>query len=190
MAQTLETLTRRTSSMRGIRSVVHTMKTLSVLNAAPYERAAQAIEAYHESVRTGLHAFVLRFGLLGSVGPAVASAGTRVMIVFGSDHGLCGNYNEALAQHVAARCFTGPGPETMVLCIGAQMADARADARISVDSTLFPAALVDGNGRPANLLTQRLDAIRSAHARAEISVTLAYVARQAEAGSGRGRQAR
>ena len=54
MAQTLETLARRTTSMQGIRSVVHTMKTLSVINSAPYEQAARAIEAYHDTVLDGL----------------------------------------------------------------------------------------------------------------------------------------
>ena len=45
MTQSLEALSRRMDSMKGIRGVVHTMKTLSVINAAPYEHAATAIEA-------------------------------------------------------------------------------------------------------------------------------------------------
>jgi F-type H+-transporting ATPase subunit gamma len=43
MPQTLETLGRRTTSMRGIRSVVQTMKTLSVINSAPYEQVSDGI---------------------------------------------------------------------------------------------------------------------------------------------------
>ena len=59
MAQSLEALTRRMTSMKGIRGVVHTMKTLSVINAAPYEHAAQAVEAYHATILAGLHAFLI-----------------------------------------------------------------------------------------------------------------------------------
>ncbi len=61
MVQTLETFGCRTTSMRGIRSVVHTMKTPSVINSAPYEQAAKAIEAYHETVLDGLHGFLTTF---------------------------------------------------------------------------------------------------------------------------------
>jgi F-type H+-transporting ATPase subunit gamma len=179
MAQTLETLGRRTTSMRGIRSVVHTMKTLSVINSAPYEQAAKAIEAYHGTVLEGLHAFLTAFGPLE---PRSTEHARHVLIVFGSDHGLCGNYNEALAAHLADKTDTDAAP--MVLCVGAQMADALADQHITVDETLFPAASVDGIGRLANLLTQRLETIRKQDLTRELAVSLAYVAQEGPAGQG------
>lgn len=171
MAQTLETLARRTTSMQGIRSVVHTMKTLSVINSAPYEHAARAIEAYHDTVLEGLHAFVSQSG---PVSAAPMDNAARVIVVFGSDHGLCGNYNEALAGHVAPHARTDA---TTILCIGAQMADALADQGLDVSKTFFPPASVDGIGRLANLLTQKLDDIRRDSSPREVSVSLAYFAR-------------
>ena len=174
MAQTLETLARRTASMQGIRSVVHTMKTLSVINAAPYEHAARAIEAYHDTVLLGLHAF------LSQSGPMTASrpdGGARVMVVFGSDHGLCGNYNETLAAHVAQAVNADGGAPATVLCVGVQMADALADQGIGVGKPFFPPASVDGIGRLANLLTQKLDEIRRDSLAHDVSVSLAYFAR-------------
>lgn len=173
MAQTLEILSRRTASMQGIRSVVHTMKTLSAINSAPYEQAAKAIETYHEIILDGLHAFLTQFGPLEMTSTDLAP---QVLIVFGSDHGLCGNYNEALADHVIDQRDEAPNSRETVLCVGAQMVDALADQRIKVDQTLFPAASVDGIGRLANLLTQRLEAIRSAEHPHDMSVSLAYVA--------------
>lgn len=170
MAQTLEALARRTASMEGIRSVVHTMKTLSVINAAPYEHAASAIAAYHDTVLEGLHAFASQSG---PIPLASSDDAAQVMVVFGSDHGLCGNYNEALAEHVARR-ITG---ETTVLCVGAQMADALADQGVDAGKALFPPASVDGVGRLANLLTQKLDTLREDSRAHEVSVSLAYFAR-------------
>ena len=175
MSQNLEAMARRTTSMQGIRCVVHTMKTLSVINAAPYEQAARAIDAYHDTVLKGLHAF------LSQSGPIIAATGdgaARVVVVFGSDHGLCGNYNEALSAYVrqhldAAKADT---PAT-VLCVGAQMADALADQGLDVEKTFFPPASVDGIGRLANLLTQQLDHARRDSLPHEISVSLAYFAR-------------
>jgi F-type H+-transporting ATPase subunit gamma len=166
MAQTLESLARRSASMKGIRSVVHTMKTLSVINAAPYEHAARAIEAYHATVLDGLHAFLSQSGPLSAPGKDAQ----RVVVVFGSDHGLCGNYNEALAAHVA-RGFAG----ATVLCVGAQMADALSDQGLGVSKAFFPPASVDGIGRLANLLTRKLDAMQQGGH--PLDVSLAYFAR-------------
>ena len=179
MAQTLETLARRTTSMQGIRSVVHTMKTLSVINSAPYEHAARAIEAYRDTVLEGLHAFLSQSGPINAATPG---AGAQVMVVFGSDHGLCGNYNEALAGHVGRHINADAGSATTVLCVGAQMADALADQGLRVKKTFFPPASVDGIGRLANLLTQKLDDIRRQSHPHDVAVSLAYFARS-EGGS-------
>jgi len=176
MAQTLETLSRQMASMQGIRSVVHTMKTLSVINSAPYEHAARAIEAYHETVLLGLHAFVTRCGPLDVASSAIVA---RVLVVFGSDHGLCGNYNETLAADVAVHLESDAKDTTTILCVGAQMADALADKGIAVKETFFPPASVDGIGRLANLLVQNLDEIRHKSYPLEMAVSLAYFAREA-----------
>ncbi|AXI49156.1 ATPase (plasmid) [Sulfitobacter sp. SK012] len=181
MAQTLETLGRRTTSMRGIRSVVHTMKTLSIINLAPYEQAARAIETYHETVLEGLHAFMTRFGPLV---PTSAREMRLILIVFGSDHGLCGNYNESLAGHVAGKLAEQGMDVSTVLCVGAQMADALRDQNIIIEETFFPAASVDGIGRLANLLTQRLEATRKSVHPYDMAVSLAYVTQNDTNGQG------
>lgn len=174
MPPSLETLTRQMSSMDSIHSVVRTMKTLSVINSAPYEQANRAIEAFHQTARDGLHAFLWAAGLPDF---AVHGGGPGVMVVFGSDHGLCGNYNDVLAAHVAGRFEAGEGRASTVLCVGAQMADALDDHSIDVERLFLPPASVDGIGRLANLLTQQLDALRlTAHA-SEIAVDLAFTAR-------------
>ena len=183
MTQSLEALTRRSDSMKGIRSIVHTMKTLSVINAAPYDHAATAIEAYHATILSGLHA------VLSQSGPAPTQHATRgeagrVLIAFGSDHGLCGNYNQALAEHIIENVGNKSG--LRILCVGAQMADALRDHGFAPEATLFPPASVDGIGRLANLLTQRLDAIRQSDG--EIGVSLGYFMRDAQTGAQKGGQ--
>jgi F-type H+-transporting ATPase subunit gamma len=178
MAQTLEALSRRTASMQGIRSIVHTMKTLSVINSAPYEHAARSIEAYHAVVLDGLHAFLSQINPLEFTPSGVMR---DVLIVFGSDHGLCGNYNEALARKVH-KPFSDAAWQTIVLCVGAQMADALQDQGITPEATFFPPASADGIGRLANLLTQRLDEIQRAHGARGLAVKLAYFARDKDKG--------
>jgi len=179
MTQSLERLTRRTESMKSIRGIVHTMKTLSVINAAPYDHAARAIEAYHDTVLTGFQAFLHHFGPWDAREVAIVR---RVLIVFGSDHGLCGNYNEALAAHVAQAVQNWPEGQVTLLCVGAQMEDALTDQGMTPKETLFPPASVDGIGRLSNLLTQRIDDIRHAAHPGDISVSLAYFTRDGGAG--------
>lgn len=176
MADSLEALTRRADSMRGIRSVVHTMKTLSVINSAPYEHAARAIEAYHDTVLEGLHGFLSQVGPLDTI-PTHAAQG--ILIVFGSDHGLCGNYNTALASFVVEQHHEVPQRLT-VLCVGARLADALRDQGMMPETTFFPAASVDGIGKLAHLLTQHLDTLRQGLG--EIAVSLAFVSRDGISG--------
>lgn len=174
MPQTLETLTRQMSTLESIHSIVHTMKTISVINAAPFEQAARSIEHYHGTVLDGLHAFL---AATVNAHAEVVENPLRVLVVFGSDHGLCGNYNEVTAGHVAEYLSSEDQGETIVLCVGAQMVDALADRSLTVMSTFLPAASADGLGRLANLLTRRLDQVRQDSGSREIAVELAYMAR-------------
>lgn len=174
MTRSLETLTRQMSSMESIHSVVHTMKTLSVINAAPYEQAARAIEAYHDTVIDGLRAFLSGTGPLDF---ATRAEGARVVIVLGSDHGLCGNYNEVIAGCVHDHIAPQSSGRTRLLSVGAQMAGALADRGLEVERVFFPAASVEGVGRLANLLTRYLDEVRRGASGQEIAVDLAYFAR-------------
>lgn len=158
MTQTLEALSRRLETLTSIRGIVHTMKTISAINAVPYERAARSIEAYHRTVRRGLHAFVAR------TGPIALPAGEpaeRIVVVFGSDHGLCGNYNALLAEQVqAARVPAKAGGAALrVLCVGARMNDALAGQGLLPERVLLPPASAEGIGRLAGSIVTRMDDI-------------------------------
>lgn len=178
MSQTLEALSRQKDSLESIHGIVHTMKTLSVINAAPYEQAARAIEAYHGVILDGLHAFL---SAARPVESTEAAAGLRVLVVFGSDHGLCGNYNERTASHVAEHLSAAGRGETAILCVGAQMVDALGDRSLGVTSTFLPAASAEGVGRLANNLTRCLDEMQKDAGGRGIAVDLAWMARD-EAG--------
>ncbi len=175
MARTLESLARKTRSLESIRGIVHTMKTVSMLNAAPYEQAARAIEAYHATVLEGLQAFLHCHGPMPRTRDAPE---TRVLVVFGSDHGLCGNYNEALAGDVARDIARGAGEPWTVLCVGAQMADALAEQRIAVARTYLTPASTDGIVRLANRLARHLDGIRRANLPRSLTARIAFRERQ------------
>lgn len=174
MAETLEILTRRSETLRSIGGIVRTMKTMSVINANPYEQAARAIEAYRATVLEGLHAFVQQHGPLAA---AREGASDQVVVAFGSDHGLCGNYNEVIAAEVA-RHVTDAG-EARILCVGAQMEDALTGLGMVPEATLLSPTTPDGLGRLAGVLVTRLDAIQRGGDPGSLAVTLAFSRRGA-----------
>jgi len=180
VTQTLEVLTRRDETLTSIRGIVHTMKTISAINAVPYERAARSVEAYHRTVRSGLRAFIAR---TGPIALPQAVAADSIVVVFGSDHGLCGNYNEVLAEKVLAeRVQAETAPVTAatsgirVLCVGAQMNDALAGQGLSPESVFLPPASADGIGRLAGSIVTWLDDIAGGEPHSR-KVTLAFTRR-------------
>lgn len=178
MTQTLESLTRRTETMRSIRGIVHTMKTLSAINRYPYEQAARAINDWRDTVLDGLQAFAKGHGPLTQVDDAGA---LPVIVAFGSDQGLCGNYNEMVAQALAAH--PAAREPSVILGIGVQMQDALHGVGLTAQSALLTPASVDGLGRVVSDLVMRIDAVRARQPQG-ITVTLAFTERGAHGQQG------
>lgn len=173
MTQTFEALSRRHDTLASIRGIVHTMKTISAINSVPYEHAARSVAAYHATVISGLQALLTGTGRLTL--PARPPSET-VVVVFGSDHGLCGNYNELLADRVAAwsaGAFASPR-RRRILCVGSRMGDALRDRGLAPDAVLLPPASVDGIGRLAGDIVTRLDAPGHGPRLEPVAVSLAF----------------
>ncbi|MGO4853474.1 F0F1 ATP synthase subunit gamma [Phaeovulum sp. W22_SRMD_FR3] len=168
MTQTLETLAHHTATLTSIRGIVRTMKTMSAINALPYELAARSIDTYRETVRAGLHAFICQNGPI----PTALAPGTpEVIIAFGSDHGLCGNYNDAVAEAVLQH------PADRLICVGAQLQDALEGRGLTPEMVLMAPASTEGLGRLAGLIVTRLEAMRRAAPAGAIAVRLVHTER-------------
>ncbi|WP_372966263.1 F0F1 ATP synthase subunit gamma [Marinobacter sp.] len=174
MAQTLEALTRHSDTLTSIRGIVHTMKTLSAINAAPYEHAARSIEAYHQTILQGFAAFAHR---TGDIHLRQEDSLEHLVIVFGSDHGLCGNYNEVLAGVVMQHCQGQTANRQRVLCIGAQMNDALSDQGLVPEAVLLPPASAEGVGRLAGDIVARIGTFSQGQPLHNLAVTLAFTQR-------------
>jgi F-type H+-transporting ATPase subunit gamma len=152
MTQTLDALTRRMATMQSIRGVVRTMKTLSAVNAAPYEAAAASIDSYHAAVLDGLHLLIHAAGFPAPETAIAPRAG--VAVIFGSDHGLCGGYNETVADAALARIGA---QDWKIFSVGARL-EAALDARDRPSDRHFqPPASADGIARLAGEVLVALD---------------------------------
>lgn len=98
--QDFETLKRSIESTKDLESVVRTMKTLAAVSIRQYEQAVDSLEDYSDTVYCGLE-MVLSKSLPGSNLSDGPAAGTIGMILFGSDQGMCGQFNEQLETYAA-----------------------------------------------------------------------------------------
>ncbi len=165
---TLELLSRRMTTLQSIRNVVRTMKTLSAVNAAPYDRAATSIKLFHETILRGLQVVLQQVDLPQEF--HAANKMSRIVLIFGSDHGLCGGYNETVAET----------RECTVFAVGARMAGALDALGVPVERCFTPPASADGIGRLAGDVLIALDAMRARAYGGEISVTTVHMQRDAQ----------
>ena len=139
MTDTAESLRRKRDSARELQSVVRTMKAMAASSVGRYERAAQALGVYSRTVRRGLGVCV-RQGCghewLAEGGPASADKGPGAAgaVVFGSDQGLVGRFNEIVAEKALALLGPGKGP---VWAVGERVSEHLRDAGLHPEDT-FP----------------------------------------------------
>ncbi len=98
---------RRLDSAETLGTVVTTMKTLASVRIGQYRRSVAALEASSTTLDLALQAVVTLYPELLE-DAAVPAGSSLAAVVFGSDRGLCGHFNERVAQHAAQ---TLPAPQ-------------------------------------------------------------------------------
>src|SRR5579864_3855357 len=100
MSDTMESLRRKISSAGDLQSVVRTMKALAASNIGQYERSLRALSDYYRTVELGLSACFRESGPVGSMDERSGRKEAKVIgaVVFGSDQGLVGRFNEMVAD--------------------------------------------------------------------------------------------
>lgn len=168
--ETLEALGRRISTTEELRSIVRTMKSLSAVSIRQYEQAVRALRDYRRTIDQGLQV-VLRAERPPLAGVDTAE-GATLAIVFGSDHGLCGRFNQEIARFALARLEArgiDAGTARFVVA-GARAASRLEAADIAVERTLLLAGAVEGLEETARTLLLEIDAARAADGIARVLV--------------------
>lgn len=120
--ETLEALESRIRSTEGLGSVVRTMKSLSAVHIRQYESAVRSLRRYDRTVELGLRALLHAHRFDGPDLSPRHDSGRTAIIVFGSDYGLCGQFNADLVDDaVATMGDLAPGSrDPFVVSIGAR----------------------------------------------------------------------
>ena len=111
MSDTMESLRRKISSAGDLRSVVRTMKALAASNIQQYEKSVRALADYYRSVELGLGACFRAYEPVATMvkRKAPTQAVAIRAIVFGSDQGLVGQFNDVVADYAIKTLAAMPG---------------------------------------------------------------------------------
>ena len=133
MSDTTASLLRKTASAGDLQSVVRTMKALAASSIGQYEKSVQALADYYRTVELGL-SLCFRESVPSGVmadNKAQASTGTIRAVVFGSDQGLVGQFNDIVADFAIKTLATLPG-KPKVWAVGERVQARLVDAGLSV----------------------------------------------------------
>ncbi len=154
--ETLEILGKRISTTKDLQSIARTMKSLSAVSIRQYERAELALRQYTHTINLGLQV-VLQQRALTVERPEPDSP--RIAVVFGSDHGLCGRFNEEIADFAGGKLGRAAAPEGQIrwLAVGLR-AVARLEAQgIAVDEYFSLPGAVSGLTATAQRVLLKID---------------------------------
>jgi len=145
--ETLELLQRRIATTQDLQSIVQTMKTLSSITIRRCENAASAVRAYDETVDYGLQ-IVLRDAEVAGAAIAASKAerktGPMGLIVAGSDHGLCGRFNEVTVNAALEIIACEPADYIALAAIGARTSELLTGAGHAPDVVYATPGSVEG----------------------------------------------
>jgi F-type H+-transporting ATPase subunit gamma len=129
MSDTTASLRRKIDSAGNLQSVVRTMKALAASSIGQYEQSVRALGDYYRTVELGLGVC-----FQGTASATLMTGETRRTnkgvigaVVFGSDQGLVGQFNDVVADY-AVKTLAGPAEKANVWAVGERVYARLADA--------------------------------------------------------------
>jgi len=138
MSDTAASLRRKIDSAGDLQSVVRTMKAMAAASIGQYERSVLALTDYYRTVELGLSVCFRGAGSAAAMTsqPTQAGAGAVGAVVFGSDQGLVGQFNDLMTDFALKTLASVPG-NPRVWAIGERVHARLADAGLA-PLGLFP----------------------------------------------------
>jgi F-type H+-transporting ATPase subunit gamma len=129
MSGSLADLRRKIDSAQQLQGVVRTMKAMAASSIGQYEAAVRALADYERSIDLGLSACLREGDAVRD--PRRANPHQIGAIVFGSDQGLVGRFNEVVADFAIRTLAAMPG-EKKVWAVGERVCAHLSDAGVSL----------------------------------------------------------
>jgi F-type H+-transporting ATPase subunit gamma len=129
MSDSTASLRRKISSAGDLQSVVRTMKALAASSIGQYEKSVRALAGYYRTVELGLGACFRESEPAASMVERKVPNDERATgaVVFGSDQGLVGQFNDVVADYAIETLASLPG-KAQVWAVGGRVHARLADA--------------------------------------------------------------
>jgi F-type H+-transporting ATPase subunit gamma len=129
MSDSTASLRRKISSAGDLQSVVRSMKAMAAANIGQYENSVKALAEYYRTVELGLGACFRRRDVIDLLPERNVTRGEPGIgaVVFGSDQGLVGQFNDVVADFAVKTLATLPG-KPQVWAVGERVHARLADA--------------------------------------------------------------
>ena len=129
MSDTSASMRRKIAGAGDLQSVVRTMKTVAASSIGQYEKSVSALAGYYRAVELGLGVCFRESGPAPPIAERKEKTGAGAIgaVVFGSDQGLVGQFNDVVADYAVQTLAAMPGkPE--VWAVGERVHERLADA--------------------------------------------------------------
>jgi len=142
--ETVDTLARRIDTAESLQSVVTTMKALAAVSIQQLEGVVRSVDEYTRTVELGLQVLLThRPEGVALVEPVLSDA--LGVVVFGSDQGMCGQFNEDIVTHAIddMQAMVGGDGERAILAVGARAVMHLEESGLAIDDLLDAPASAD-----------------------------------------------
>ncbi|MBD3290615.1 F0F1 ATP synthase subunit gamma [candidate division KSB1 bacterium] len=141
--KTLESLKRKLESAEDLQSVVKTMKSLAAVSIRQYEEAVTSLEEYNNAIDLGFE--ILMKNQTGFMPHLRTESGSSLgAIVFGSEQGMCGQFNEQIAEFASKKIkiLQQDPDKRFILTLGPRVSPLLEDEGLSVQENFsFPGSV-------------------------------------------------
>ncbi len=159
-----EALKRQISSAQELLTVAKTMKALAATNIRQYEQAVVSLQQYSHTLTMGMQILLINHP------HALAELRPRThqrlgAVIFGSDQGMCGRFNEQLAQFVvqALQQYPFETEALLLLVMGSRICDRLMEQGYPVERCLPVPASIEGITAKVQTIVIQLETWRQKH---------------------------
>jgi len=141
MSQTVANLDRKIKVAGDLQTVVRAMKAISAASIGQYEKSIHSLSEYYRTVELGLSLCLREISRKSlSFAPLISKNETRTektsVVVFGSDQGLVGQFNDIISEHAINLLKTLPD-KPRIWSVGERVHTHLIDAGLQLEGT-FP----------------------------------------------------
>jgi F-type H+-transporting ATPase subunit gamma len=157
---TIESLRRKIEVSQELREIVKTMKTMAAVSIRQYDRAVESLRQYNRTIEMGLQ-IVMRHNREDNQQHRPFYPGRRLgAIIFGSELGMCGQFNEVLVSFAQDRCkeMQTAKEDQAIIAVGARAVSRLEEAGVQVEASFAMPGAVSGITSRVQELLMKIEA--------------------------------